>query len=380
MTSSTPLRQLAAHLRAASDRLTSCQVVAGFDGFVDEIISVVNSRQNLQEWEKVPAITDFQALIAQAAGHSSLREIVIERLDAGGCAVNLSDGLAELGVTVDCFATMGSPRNPAFDSLAAKAHGCFSWGTQYGRTLAFEFADGKLMYSAVSQLTEFNTNLLENALRDDQYFHSCRKAGVIALTDWTLYPHMTACWELLQNKIYSQLSHRPYFFIDLVDPSSRNDVDILAMLTVLKKFEQYGPTILGLNGNEANILSRILDLRLTGSDLSNVKQQARELRKNLGIDQVVIHHRKFAALANTTDTVAAEGPFCPAPKKSTGAGDRFNAGYCLALLLQLDPLSCLNLAAAVTGLFVRKGHSATLDELITFIERWADGKPDAPLV
>jgi hypothetical protein len=76
------------------------------------------------------------------------------RIDSGGCAVNLSDGLAELGVPVDCFATLGAPRHPVFDKLAARRHRCQSWDREYGRTLAFEFADGKLMYSAVSQLAE----------------------------------------------------------------------------------------------------------------------------------------------------------------------------------------------------------------------------------
>jgi hypothetical protein len=44
---------------------------------------------------------------------------------------------------------------------------------------------------------------------------------VIALTDWTLYPHMTAVWRLLIAGVFAKLAHRPAFFIDLVDPSGR---------------------------------------------------------------------------------------------------------------------------------------------------------------
>ncbi len=377
MSSQDSLHWLASRLRAVADSIPQQRVVAGFDGFVDEIISVVQERKNLTDWKPVSDIPAFNALIAKAAGHSSLREIVINRLDAGGCAVNFADGIAELGVSVDCFATMGTPRHPAFDDLARKLHGCHSWGREYGRTLAFEFNDGKLMYSAVAQLAEFDTALLDRVLSDGTYLNACQQARVIALTDWTLYPHMTACWRALQEQVYSKLTHQPAFFIDLVDPSTRSDADIRAMLEVLSGFEAHGKTVLGLNGNEANILSRLLDLNLTGTDIAEVKKQAVALRERLALAQIVIHHRKFAVVADASGVHHAHGPFCAAPKKSTGAGDRFNAGYCLGLLLELDPVSCLNLAAAVTGFFVRQGRSATLAELIPFIENWAKGNPDA---
>lgn len=377
MSSQDSLDWLASKLNAVIGQLSRHRVVAGFDGFVDEMISVVQERQGPDKWKRVPDISSFNALIAGAAGHSSLREIVINRLDAGGCAVNLSDGLAELGVSVDCFATMGTPRHPAFDDIAAKLASCHSWGREYGRTLAFEFADGKLMYSAVAQLSEFNTALLDAVLKDGLYLNACRRAGVIALTDWTLYPHMTECWRKLREEVYAKLDHQPYFFVDLVDPSSRSDADILSMLEELSRLEQHGKTVLGLNGNEANILSRVLHLDLVGNDLAAVKKQAVTLRERLRLSQVLIHHRKFAVVADTSEVYSAHGPFCAAPKKSTGAGDRFNAGYCLGLLLGYDQVTCLNLAAAVTGLFVRLGRSATLEELIPFIENWAKGDPDA---
>lgn len=232
------------------------------------------------------------------------------------------------------------------------------------------------MYSAVSQLAEFDSTMLDSALSDGVYLNACRESRLIALTDWTLYPHMTGCWEKLQNEVYAKLSHNPYFFIDLVDPSSRSDTDILSMLEVLSGFEKYGKTVLGLNGNEANILSRLLKLDLLGTDIAAVKMQATTVRERLGLSQVLIHHRKFAVVADEENTCFASGPFCAAPKKSTGAGDRFNAGYCLGLLCEFDLISCLNLASAVTGFFVRKGHSATLEQLIPFIEKWAKGDPD----
>jgi sugar/nucleoside kinase (ribokinase family) len=67
------------------------------------------------------------------------------------------------------------------------------------------------------------------------------------------------------------------------------------------------------------------------------------------------------------------GPYCAAPKKSTGAGDRFNAGFCLGLAHQLGDANSLVLGCAVAGFFVRNARSATHQELVAFLRQWAAG-------
>jgi hypothetical protein len=359
------LKTVSAHLRTAPVPRPS--VAIGFDGFVDEMISLVGERQSLTAFKAVPDIATFGGMISKAAGHSSLREIVVNAVHPGGCAVNMGDGLAALGVPVDGFATLGQPVHPAFNETIAGFRSSHSWGKEPGRTLAFEFNDGKLMFSSVSQLADFTPAHVEKMLADGAYATACANARVIALTDWTLYPHMTAVWWLLQEKVYAGLTHRPAFFIDLVDPSSRSPGDIRAMLDTLPGFGAAGPLTLGLNGNEANILARLLGLTESGNTPEAALILAQALRAKLGIAEVVIHHIKFAVVASATETAALRTAFCSHPKKSTGAGDRFNAGYCLGLLLQLDARSRLACANGSAGFFVREARSATLSELADFI-------------
>ena len=211
--------------------------MTGFDGFVDEMIVVVGERRTPDDFAPVPDIATFAAMIAAAAGQSSLREIIVTAVQPGGCAVNLADGLASLGVTVDCFATIGEPPHPAFGDIAVKCHGFSSWGSEPGRTLAFEFDDGKLMFSAVEQLAGFTPHSVRELLADGTFTAACECAQVIALTDWSLYPDMTRVWRLLQSEVFSLLAHRPAFFIDLVDPSSRAAADIRDMAAILHEFE-----------------------------------------------------------------------------------------------------------------------------------------------
>lgn len=356
--------QLIEYLRSRSADLASLPVVTGFDGFVDELISVVDERQSLENYRRIETIQEFGEKITTAAGHSSLREIVISRVDAGGCAINMGDGLATLGIPVATFATVGKPLHAAFADYAQKAS-LTSWGDEPGRTLAYEFADGKLMFSAVSHLQKFHPDALCDYLVDGKFQATCEKAALIAITDWTLYPHMTDCWQFLIEKVFSSLANPKRFFFDLVDPSTRSESDIRAMLDVLRKFADYGTVTLGLNQNEANILSNLCNAKASSSvDPDQALQLALELRDLVQIDSVIIHSTRYAAGCHGSDAAAVLGPYCESPVKSTGAGDRFNAGYALGCILNLDMLSRLQIACATSGSFVRIGRSPTLEEMI----------------
>lgn len=348
-------------------------VVAGFDGFVDEMISVVGERAAGGAFTPVPDIATFGRLVSAAAGQSSLREIVVHAVHPGGCAVNLGDGLAALGVPVHCFATLGEPPHPAFAPVLSRFASAATWGREPGRTLAFEFSDGKLMFSAVEQLREFTPGAVRARLADGAYLRACQSARVIALTNWTLYPNMTGVWRMLAEEVFPMLEHRPAFFFDLVDPSSRADADILEMTRALPLFESCGPVTLGLNGNEAGILARLTGLAPSSGSPEDAARLAAELRETLGISEVVIHQNHFAAGACPSGRAAVPGPHCAQPKKSTGAGDRFNAGYILGLLGQGPLEARLALGCAASGFFVREARSATRAELAAFLGAWEAG-------
>lgn len=349
-------------------------VVTGFDGFVDEMISLVAERHSLDEFSPVHDIGAYAELVRAAAGHSSLREIVVTGVHAGGCAVNLGDGLAALGVPVDCFATLGEPPHPAFGAVTSRFRSAHSWGREPGRTLAFEFSDGKLMYSAVRQLQEFTADDVRRRLDDGSYQSACGEAAIIALTDWTLYPHMTGVWVLLLEQVFARLTHRPHFFFDLVDPSGRAGHDVREMLRVLPAFEEHGPVTLGLNGNEANILARLGGFRQAGATVEDAARLAADLRGQLGISTVVIHRNKFAVAARAGEAAVTETPHAAQPRKSTGAGDRYNAGYLYGLLAGGSLQDCLLFGCAVAGYFVRQAESPSRADLAGFLRRWAEGE------
>jgi len=66
------------------------------------------------------------------------------------------------------------------------------------------------------------------------------------------------------------------------------------------------------------------------------------------------------------------GPFDPNPKLTTGAGDNFNAGFCLGQVLDLSPKESLIIGTATSGFYVRNAASPTFHELIEFLSEWSN--------
>ena len=65
------------------------------------------------------------------------------------------------------------------------------------------------------------------------------------------------------------------------------------------------------------------------------------------------------------------GPKCEKPKKSTGGGDNFNAGFCLGWLNDLSWGDCVALAVCTSGFYVRNTFSPNIVQLSTFMKEWA---------
>ena len=83
---------------------------------------------------------------------------------------------------------------------------------------------------------------------------------------------------------------------------------------------------------------------------------------------VVIHPRRGAAAA-TSDGPSRwfAGPFVNEPKISTGAGDHFNAGFCLGRVLGFDLNESLCTGVATSGYYVRTAISPSAQQLSEFV-------------
>jgi sugar/nucleoside kinase (ribokinase family) len=97
------------------------------------------------------------------------------------------------------------------------------------------------------------------------------------------------------------------------------------------------------------------------------------LYEYLKIDAVVVHPVDRSSTVIGGNFYEELGPYISKPKLTTGAGDNFNAGFVLGLLLGLDPEEALLTGMATSGFYVRNAKSPRYQELIDFIEEWNSG-------
>jgi sugar/nucleoside kinase (ribokinase family) len=183
-----------------------------------------------------------------------------------------------------------------------------------------------------------------------------------------MLPHMTRIWEELLVRVIPNLGeHRPWMFFDLADPQKRSRDDLLIAIRLIAKFEPACRVILGLNLAEARQVSDVLGLGALEETFSAVTERAAGIREALGIHSVVVHPTHFAAAADATGSQCVEGPFVAKPLITTGAGDHFNAGFCIARLLGFDLAASLQLGVATSGYYVRTATSPAVTPMCEFL-------------
>jgi len=372
-------RATAAALRGAD--LAALPAVLGFDGFVDDIIEVVDKRHAHDRYDRLSTLALFGRKVSAAAGHSCNVELVVTRQKLGGNGPIMGNALALLGVPTTYIGAVGDGAggaaaggaaggiHPVFAEFAARAR--LIAITPPAHTHALEFLDGKLMLGDLGPLAHVTWRRLLEVVPLDRLIALVDAAALVGAVNWTMLPHLTDIWMHIGAEVFPKVSARPRrMFVDLADPEKRSAADLRAALAVLKGLNRQIPVTLGLNLSEAHQVTGALGLAGTGEGM--VRELAVEIRRGLELDTVVIHPREGAAAATADASADFAGPFVQNPKISTGAGDHFNAGFAAAQLLKLPLENALCLATATSGYYVRNAASPTAAQLAEFLENLPD--------
>ena len=358
-------------LAEAAPRLSTLSAVVGFDGFVDEIIAVVDKRYDDDRFEPVRTIAAMAAKVHEAEGESSNYELVVKQRKLGGNGPIMANALACLGLRVTYIGCLGHPVFHDF-ALRAEAVGI----AEPGHTDALEFDDGKLMFGKYERLGDVNWNNLIDRVGRDQLTERLGAASLIGMVNWTMLPGMSLIWERLIEEVFPVLERNARtLFIDLADPEKRTREDLRAALGLLTRFQEHVEVILGLNLKEAVQVAAVLGLPPRHDPEATILDDAEAIRRALEVGCVVIHPRRAAAAATATRTALFEGPFVQHPMISTGAGDHFNAGFVLGRILGLDLEASLCAGVAASGFYVRTAQSPTAEQLAAFIASLPDPEP-----
>ena len=366
MLESNPLaRDCAALLRSPSPNV---QALLGFDGFVDTICDVVETRHSATDYTRVPTLQAFGERIAAAAGKSANVEIVPTLLKLGGNGPIMANALSALGLGVTyCGMTGLAAPHEVFSEFATRAKLLPICDPAF--TDAYEFDDGKLIVGKHATVALVSWDSIEKNVGREAFSSAWQEAQFVGIVNWTMLPFMTSLWQ----KMRSELPHdeRKTIFFDLADPEKRSRADIAEALETIAQFQQSHEVILGLNEKEALQVAETLDIPTPLGDvltLETAPELAAAIRSRLEIGVVVIHPTRFAAAASATNAASVPGPWIANPLISTGAGDHFNAGFCLGRLLGADLGQSLQIGVATSGFYVRSAKSPNRTELADFLE------------
>ncbi|MEL7473430.1 MAG: carbohydrate kinase family protein [Planctomycetota bacterium] len=384
-------RAAAEALSAASSTLHDRPALVGFDGFVDEIIHVVDRRRSMapQDFERIATIPEFAARAGAAAGKSANIELVPIETRFGGNGPLMAGALGRLGQPVTYIGAVANDDAsqelmPLFGPFAERCREVIPIAAP-GHTDALEFDDGKLMFGKPAAVQAVTWDRIKEAVGLDVLRARLARARTLGIVNWTLCGGVESIWQGLIEEVLPERAgdtDRPLAaFIDLSDPAKRTDTDIARALALLERLNELVPVTLGLNLSESERIGRVLGAGAFGDDAMSLGDRVRDAAERIlqksGLAAVVIHPRQGAGAATSRPDAAGatsawfDGPFIQNPRLSTGAGDHFNAGFAFAqgagLHDSVGLAGCLAVATGVSGAYVRDALSPDLRRLIALL-------------
>jgi hypothetical protein len=362
--------QNAARLLAAEPRLRQLEAFIGLDGFVDDILHIVDKRESAQKYTRLSTIEKLAARFAAAAGKSTNIELVSQMLKLGGNGPIMANALSCFGVQVSYLGTLGFPNlHPVFADFAkrAKVHSI----AEPGYTEALEFEDGKIMMGKHQSLGDMTWENIGARFGVDRFTACTQASALIGFLNWTMLPALSDIWAAIERDVCPALTGpRRLMFVDLCDPEKRTQTDIRRALELVAGFQRHFDVILGLNEKESCEIGATLGLDTRDHSAEGLSRLATEILKRVPVDSVVVHPTAYALAAGADGVSLVQGPFTPKPKITTGAGDHFNAGFCLGRLAGLDNTGSLISGVSTSGFYVRTAKSPSIADIAGFMREW----------
>jgi hypothetical protein len=315
-------------------------------------------------------LKSFGELIVQRADGGVGLEIVPKRRCSGGFTPNVGRVPALLGLNPTLLGLYGRQDiDPAFDEFKENCK-LVSLGDS-AVTLVFEFSDGKILMSALKSVANLTWNDLVSFFGETKLKELFTGKDIVGLGYWSLTPGFDGFLKGYLSQYEGRTAPKRMFF-DFADIKKKSNESLMESLQLMKQFNDKIPMTISLNEHEGtDLFSRF------GMESKEAPQQMAAdltvLRKEIGVDELVIHTPHFAVASNSADGEAyAMQEFQKKVIRTAGAGDTFNGGYLCASLGNLSMKERLAIANAATAFFVTQATAPTKEEMIAQLEKASD--------
>jgi sugar/nucleoside kinase (ribokinase family) len=291
-------------------------------------------------------------------------------LQQGGCAANTATTLARLGVPTHFICRTSPLGRVLLDFFLGRA----------GVELSHVKEDGTLAVMAALEVGAGPTNIMINDLTsfspfgfddlDESDLQLIEGATLVGMFDWCLNrrgTHLAA--GLLDHVAAHPGCAHLITYLDTSDPAPRRD-EMAELRTQVLQHPRLN--LLAINENELRHYAGALN---AADSFESLAALAVGLSGELPAT-ICAHTAAFALEVDKSPTGTADAPrlwhapsYHVAPRRMTGAGDTWNGGNILGLLLGLPPDERLLLANAVAACYIAAAEPErpTLPQLIDFI-------------
>lgn len=351
------------------------QGFAGFDGFIDEIVHVVDQRFDRNHYSRIQTIEEYSKRIARAAGLSTNIEVAVVKKKLGGNGPIFANALRLQDIRISYLGALGYPEpKEVFQNFAVMGNTMSI--SEPGYTDAVEFLDGKIIRSKLDFLNQLDWDTVKKRKGLEYLKTFMYSSDFAAFLNWSLMPNMNGIWrgilgEVLKGYIPAMDNAEKRLFVDLADPEKREEKELKEAFQILGEFRQYYKVILGVNKKEACELAEIYGKAIKNYQDMDIKELCSFLYENLTVDVLVIHGVKEACARQKEGKISyVRGPYCSEPRLTTGAGDHFNAGFMLGQTAGGTLEESLCTAVYLSGYYVRNARSPDKKELIGFMKKY----------
>lgn len=310
-------------------------VIALHDYFIDHFVYVKEDLNNL--------IGEIIETAKRGGGNIFKNEQNIIR---GGCAANFSAAIAKLGVKVKLITYANKIgleilKRDAIDVDLSHLKICEEQAITTIIETTYMKRKVNIMISYPGILSKFGLNELNS--RD---WESILNSEFVCMFTWNVNEKGNELMEGVSRRVKE--SGRGKIYIDLGDPR-RKISELKELLNKIAK-EKLVDAI-SLNENELDIVSKIV-FREKGIYLKNLEEELIKLSKELNT-RLDVHTPEYSA-TSTYEKLTIVPCFKVNVKRTTGAGDAWNAGNILGWGSKLDDYSRLLIANAVAAIYISK--------------------------
>ena len=339
------------------------RALIGFDGYIDRVVRLKKSQRDPPEYFE--SIGDFSGFLRSYPGKSM--DIGIRRISEkiGGNGPLMAESLAVKDVKTCCIGAFGYPGiSDIFKALAEKC--TLISVEQPAFAMALEFNDAKLMLGENEPLDHIDWEKLMAVMEEEEIYSRIDESEIIGFTNWSGLSKSNDILKGLVRSVCPRLgSKKKILFFDLADPSCKTEEQFEDFFELLKELSGPFDITLGLNAKETvlvyNRFFRCREEEFTDAMIA-------KLAEAMPVKEVVVHGPDWAAASEAGNKYGRiRGIKAANPRVLTGAGDNFNAGYCLGKLYSLDITACLYLGNISASFYVKNGFPAGISDILKWL-------------